>query len=362
MAGTVAAVEALPLSGAVPVPAQEARTGPGRTRRIPKPVIAAAATSGVVLMGLPLLLSQLGGGSGPAPGPARPPGYNQPDGGPDGFVPGADAPDGANPPSGGAVPGAAGVPGSGDGTTAAGPAAGQGPPTDTTANGTGQTPAQAGAGTGQPPTGGGSDAQPAGGNGSPVTSPAVPGDRSGQPPVAPPSPAQPGTKEYAAVAGPGCAGPGATFDWIPVRKDGWKGYDVGGYGSSGCNGDFYAMPMSGDSGRDAGNQVRWTFRTGAVTTGTCQVFVHIPNNGDVRAVGGKASYYSVHAGSTGGDPFLGSFTVNQPSQLGRWVAAGSFRITGGRLAVKLHDRGTGGSGSTYARHAAEALRVQCTGS
>ncbi|WP_306329958.1 hypothetical protein [Streptomyces venezuelae] len=86
-------------------------------------MIAAAATSGVVLMGVPLLLSQLGGGTGSGPGsvPPRPTGYSQADGGPGGFVPRADAPEKGSALPGTPAPGATNAPGK------TSPVAGKGP-------------------------------------------------------------------------------------------------------------------------------------------------------------------------------------------------------------------------------------------
>src|SRR5690242_12834375 len=66
-------------------------------QRLPKPMIAAAAASGVVLIGLALVLSQLPGGGGPhgGPGGPAPAGHAQQNGGPNGYVPVADARTGA---------------------------------------------------------------------------------------------------------------------------------------------------------------------------------------------------------------------------------------------------------------------------
>ncbi|MFF8409194.1 hypothetical protein [Streptomyces omiyaensis] len=348
-------------------------------RRLSKPMIAAAATSGVVLMGVPLLFSQLGGGSGPNPVPPRPTGYNQAGGGPDGYVPGVDAPE-----KGSALPGT-GAPGAAPGPRDGGP----GPANNPLA----KSAAGLGAGAGADGLGGGpvpTATKSTGSGGSrPTTGPTSDGSRStsGPTPTRPgPTPTRPGPTptetrvtapqqtsappakaQYSAVAGPGCAGSGATFTysgWYTDGKEGWQRYDTGGYGSSGCNGDFYSLPMSGHSGSDAGNALRWTFRTGDVTSGTCQVSVHVPNHSDIKAVGGKPSYYTVHAGATGNDPILKSFTVDQVSRRGQWISAGSVNVTRGLLTVKLHDRGLDWSGSkrTYAHHAGDAARVQCTAS
>ncbi|MEU4265522.1 hypothetical protein ACYCCF_02340 [Streptomyces argenteolus] len=345
--GTQAASDADGLAAEAAAPAARGESRPAR--RLSKPMIAAAATSGVVLMGVPLLLSQLGGGggSGPGPVPPHPSGYNQADG-PGGFVPRADAPgstagDGKDPLS-------KGVAGNGAGVGVDVPAGQQ--PTSSRAPGTGRGAAPVGAGRASGPT------SAAGGS-----APATPRETAGIP-QKPAGQAPPAKQQYSAVAGPDCAGAGAAFTysgWYSDGKEGWQKYGSGGYVGSGCNGGFLSLPMSGKAGSDSGKALRWTFRTGAVTSGTCQVSVHIPNNTDTKAVGGKPSYYTVHAGATGSDPILRSFNVDQQSLRGQWVNAGSVRVTGGVLTVKLHDRGLDWSGSqrTYAHHAGDAARVVC---
>ncbi|MGW6413955.1 hypothetical protein [Streptomyces sp. NPDC055055] len=340
------------------------------TRRLSKPMIAAAATSGVVLMGVPLLLSQLGGGgSGPDPASPRPTGYNQADGGPGGFVPRADAPEKGSSLPGAVAPGASAGPGKGPlakGVAGIGAGVGLGGPVAPTSTSSGAP----GGGQGAVPGGAARTPGPtsaAGGGSGSTTTPAKPGATAGTPqkPATQAPPAPPAKQEYSAVAGPNCAGTGASFTysgWYTDGKEGWQKYGSGGYVGGGCNGGFFSLPMSGKAGSDAGNALRWTFRTGAVASGTCQVSVHVPGNSDIKAVGGKPSYYTVHAGATGNDPILRSFNVDQPSRRGQWVSAGSVRITGGVLTVKLHDRGLDWSGSqqTYAHHAGDAARVQCT--
>ncbi|MER7952088.1 hypothetical protein ABTY59_32325 [Streptomyces sp. NPDC096079] len=342
-----------------------ARAEPRPARRLSKPMIAAAATSGVVLMGVPLLLSQLGGGSGSGPGsvPPRPTGYSQADGGPGGFVPRADAPEKGSTLPGTLAPGTTNAPGKTSPVAGKGPLAtsvagigagvGAGPaPTSTRAPGAGQSP---------DPT-----SAPGGGS-APTKVPAAPRETTAAPqkPATQAPPPPPAKARYAALAGPSCAGSGASFTysgWFTDGKEGWQKFSSGGHAGDGCNGSFLSLPMSGKTGSDAGNALRWTFRTGAVTSGTCQVSVHIPNNSDIKVVGGRPAYYTVHAGATGNDPILRSFNVDQPSRRGQWVSAGDVRITGGVLTVKLHDRGLDWSGSqqTYAHHAGDAARVQCT--
>ncbi|WP_435972363.1 hypothetical protein [Streptomyces sp. Qhu_M48] len=372
---------------AAAAPAATPRAVSRPAKRLSRPMIAAAATSGVVLMGVPLLFSQLGGGSGPGPVPPRPTGYNQADGGSDGFVPGVDTPE-----KGSSLPGAA-APGAATGGRGGGPGPANNPLAKSAAGlGAGAGVGSVGGGLGpaatqSPGTGEGSgDSRPSAGQtsgtgrtsapgGSRPTSGPTTGTRPSPTPtksretVSTPqkTPAPPAKAQYSAVAGPACAGTGASFSyngWYTDGKEGWQRYGSGGYVGSGCTGGFFSLPMSGSASKDAGHSLRWTFRTGAVTSGTCQVSVHIPNNSDIKAVGGKPSYYTVHAGATGNDPILRSFTVNQASSRGLWISAGGVSVTRGVLTVKLHDRGVDWSGSkrTYAHHAGDAARVQCTSS
>ncbi|MER8041259.1 hypothetical protein [Streptomyces sp. NPDC094032] len=318
---------------------------PRRTGRIPKPMIAAAATSGVVLMGLPLLLAQLGGGgSGPGPAPSRPAGFNQPESGPDGFVPGADQP--ANR----ALPGTLTVPGAATGSPSPAPAKGGGnkaaAPPETRPGGTGrQTDVRQSPAAKAPRTAATRQA----------TRPAA------KAPAPTPKPTAPAKKTYKAVAGSGCGGGGtgySRYGYWTNGKEGWLSSSSGGA----CGG-FDAMPMSGSATRDSGNYVLWTFRTGAVTTGSCQVSVFIPNVSDIKLVGGKPSLYTVRGAAAASGTVLGSFAVDQPSNRGAWVSGGTYRISGGALSVLLNDRGkdwTGSSTKTYAHHAASAVRVTCT--
>ncbi|MFB7614116.1 hypothetical protein ACFC1F_07590, partial [Kitasatospora sp. NPDC056181] len=111
--------------GLVAVPGQELEPpAPGEAgpRRISRPMIAAAAVAGLVLVGLPLVFSDLGGDD-PHPGADGPPpaGYTQQDGGGDGFVPGTDAHGNVGDPAQPA--GQPPQPGPGDGAAAAGGAA-----------------------------------------------------------------------------------------------------------------------------------------------------------------------------------------------------------------------------------------------
>ncbi|MFE4517538.1 hypothetical protein ACFRMQ_25460, partial [Kitasatospora sp. NPDC056783] len=128
-------------------------------------------------------------------------------------------------------------------------------------------------------------------------------------------------------------------------------------GGGGCGGQYTSVPMSGDRNKDDENSVVWTFNTGQVATGSCRLAVYIPNNGDLKAVGGAPAYYTVQNGSA----TLGSFSVNQQQNLGQWVSAGSHPVSGGRIAVVLHTRGVDWGSTAGAHLAASTVKADCTG-
>jgi translation initiation factor IF-2 len=159
------------------------------------------------------------------------------------------------------------------------------------------------------------------------------------------------------TAGPGC---GSSFAGVGSYSDGKAGWTSHG---SGCGSSFVSIPMSGNAAKDdAAAYGLWTIGTGAVRTGSCRVSVFVPG-GDVTQVGGQPSVYRVFDRfEIGKGQPIGGFQVDQVGSRGRWVDAGSFRVTGGKLAVQLLNRGQDWSGSTrtYAHHAAGAIKAQCT--
>ncbi|MEU3603085.1 hypothetical protein ABZ714_30900 [Streptomyces sp. NPDC006798] len=274
------------------------------------------------------------GGRGPGTGPARGPGLAGLSG-----LPGLGPV--AGPQDGGIAlpPGSAGGPASGGGPAAKAPAA-PGKKSPATNPGTGS------AGTKNPGT-------------KTPTAPATKTPAKSNPPKTSPTtpPAAPAT--YSHLIGLGCNTPGfATGDWYEDKKEGWLKH-WGSTKGNGCNGLFYSMPMSGSSKSD-GIWAQWKFSTGKVEKGLCAVRVYIPNVGDNDYVGGTPAHYTVYRAFTQkSSNQIGTFRINQPSRLGQWVDAGTYRISGGKISVVLDNRGSGADN----RHAAAApVRVDCTAS
>ncbi|MEV8095078.1 hypothetical protein [Kitasatospora sp. NPDC085879] len=325
-------------------------------RRSRKPMVFAAVAVGALLLGLPFVLP---GSGSKTPGAAA----DQPPAGVSGLgdplpTPGPDDPtavavpvDAALLPSGSASPT--------DGANGAGGASG--------ANGTaGPTTGATGAQNHQSATGGTSGGSTSGGtSGGAATGGSTGGSTSGGAPVVPlPNKGAPAAPTFTAVAGTGCTNAGIGYDqngWYTGGSSGWTTNTTGGYAGSGCSGKYVSVPMSGSASKDAGKSVLWAFTTNPVPSGHCKISVYIPNNGDVKAVGGKPAYYTVQRYFSTGEGTISAFTIDQTANRGKWVNAGTFPVTNGKIAVMLHDRGIDfGSGAEQAHHAASAVRADCS--
>jgi hypothetical protein len=297
-------------------------------RRLSRPMIAAAAFSGVALVGLSVLFAQMGG-----PGPAKSAQlvgsavFSRATSGP-GLLQGGTGP---------TVPATL--------QTHPSPNGGKSPQSAKSAHsgkpaGTGQT--TAATHSTQPGTSGGASTAPAG-TGSSAPPPAT----------------------YNAVGGHDCtdAGTGfAAYGWFDDGNSGFIGKASGGFTGDGCAGSYFAMPMSGADTDDTGNYILWTFDTDPVKVGTCSLKVYIPDVNDIIDVGGNPTYYTVQNSNTAYADTVGSFSIQQPSYLGQWVSEGSFPVSGSLLVVMLHSRGIDWTDTavTYAHDAADAIQVSCT--
>ena len=306
---------------------------PPRPGRVSKPMIVAAAVAGLVLVAAPFGVSRLLAAPSPVAVPKPMHSYGDQSVVVDGFVPDSTTQDALVPPTG---QGTAQVP-----AAVAAPA-----------------PAAAPVALAAAPKAAASGARPNAGQ-HPGTGAAAAAGGSANRAVAPAAAPPPAT--YAAVGGPSCTASGASTSKVGYYTDGKSGWltSSGGDTADGCGGQYYALPMSGDASKDDGNHFLWTFKTGAVHSGTCQVSVFVPTAA-IEYVGGDPAYYTVHD-STGTSDQVGSFTVNQVSDHG-WVSAGSFPVANGQFTVELHTRGQDWEGDkvTYAHLAAAQIRLRCT--
>ncbi|RKT84778.1 hypothetical protein SAMN05421805_12538 [Saccharopolyspora antimicrobica] len=292
-------------------PAKDSKVPARPGNRVSKPVIAAAAVAGLVLLSVPLLVMGLSKDNGPTQVQSVPAAFEDDAQAQSGFVPGV-AQEQSNP---GQVP----------------------PPPAPPVGSPNQPQAPAEGGTPPPP--------PAAGE---------------EPNRVQENPAPPAGPSFTAVTGPGCAAGGfSTPGYYTKGEAGWKTASSGGHAADGCNGSFNSLPMSGDPNKDGDNAAVWRFTTGDVRQGSCQVSVFVPRGGLTR-VGGNPSVYTVYRTDQTSNP-VGDFRIDQVRQQGGWVDAGRFPVSEGRLTIKLHSRGIDwtNDGPTYARHAAAQIKVAC---
>jgi hypothetical protein len=173
-----------------------------------------------------------------------------------------------------------------------------------------------------------------------------------------------GQTTFSAVTGPSCqTSATASFNpvgyWTESGLTGWLSHS-GGLASAGCSGTFLAMPMSGDSATSGGNGGSWLFTPGP-SAGTCTASVYIPAVSDPIYNGGASAYYSVSDALTGGHT-LGSATVDQAADAGKWVPLGQYPApASGVIQIQLSDRGVDwtASGPDYAHFSVDAAQLTC---
>ncbi|MER7415944.1 hypothetical protein ABT346_04010 [Micromonospora peucetia] len=198
-----------------------------------------------------------------------------------------------------------------------------------------------------------------GATGTPLPTPA-PGTSSGSAPA--PAPVAPKVT-FTEVGGYHCTSTGTRgfrhSGWYKDGDEGWYSTSTGGWGGDGCEGHFTSMPMSGFKTKDdSGLYGEWWFAVGA-STRSCAVSTYVPTTKDSRDVAGAPATYQVR--DIEGGPVKATFTVNQSANRGRWVASGTYAVTGGRIVVRVVNRGQDwdDSGRTLDHIGIAQLRVTC---
>jgi hypothetical protein len=166
---------------------------------------------------------------------------------------------------------------------------------------------------------------------------------------------------FAAVSGESCPQNSEHGYRVSGWASDWYSRSSGGWRSDGCGGQVVAVPMSGSATQDdPDNIIVWWFRPAAVRAGSCSVGVYVPDTGDPKDAAGKPAHYLVRAGADIDGDVIGQFDVNQSANQGRWVDAGSYGMTTGKLSVQLVTRGIDfGSGRDGDHLGVSALRVSC---
>ncbi|MBO4209037.1 hypothetical protein [Micromonospora echinofusca] len=147
--------------------------------------------------------------------------------------------------------------------------------------------------------------------------------------------------------------------WYSDGKRGWYSIGTGGWTANGCPGHYEAMPMSGSATKDdSGLYAEWWFAVGSATR-SCAASTYVPTTTDDRNVAGRPATYQVR--DVEGGPVRATFTIDQRANRGRWVSAGTYPVTGGRIVIRSVNRGIdwNASGETLEHIAVAQMRVTC---
>ncbi|MFG2525145.1 hypothetical protein [Streptomyces sp. NPDC048527] len=196
-------------------------------------------------------------------------------------------------------------------------------------------------------------------------------------PTSPSAPYQAGGvahgQTWTAIAGPSCAvsADGSTGFAVygyytgTSAATGWTTSASGGYTGDHCGGGYISVPVSGKAAAYNATQFAlWTYDFSTkFTQASCKVSTYVPTNSSRMYVGGDPAYFysygSDYALGTHTATPLGGYQVNQVAKQGRWVTAGAFDVTTGKVTIKMVDAGAD-SGSKHAHVAAAQVRLTCT--
>ncbi|MFC0439678.1 protein kinase [Kutzneria buriramensis] len=147
---------------------------------------------------------------------------------------------------------------------------------------------------------------------------------------------------FSATIGEGCPGNKSPQRVWDSGSSAWPQHT----GADGCGGSYYAAASVKND-----NTYYWSFATSPVTTGTCDVQVYVPTDGNLTT----SANYRVYNGPNAAT-YVTSFTVDQRDHQGQWVDAGSTAVptSGGSVQIQLTAHGSG-SGSM----AAGAITLTC---
>lgn len=189
------------------------------------------------------------------------------------------------------------------------------------------------------------------GPGYPQETPSAP-DRFGEPEPEPPPPGA----SFVEIAGAGCPETDSSGSYVAHRPTSAVQTLTGGWSAPGCRGTFWTVPMSGSATEpDSHTYALWWFRTGQVTSGHCVIWMYVPDGERENDVAGEPAHYHVIR-ARDDTTTVGSFSLDQTVNRGRWVAGGRFVLDSGEIAIKMLNQGEAAASERLG--AAQAL-VEC---
>jgi hypothetical protein len=167
---------------------------------------------------------------------------------------------------------------------------------------------------------------------------ATPPSASPSPPKTSPTPAAP-IVTFTAVGGYGCSS--ANTGYSSNDRDttqGWYSSGSGGWNKDGCSGAFDSMPMSGSATTaDPTQYADWAFTVGSASK-TCDLSAYVPKySGDAKRSAGNPAHYAI--GDSQGSAGKGTFTIDQIASGGKWLSIKTVAVSGGKLWVRVDNRG-----------------------
>ncbi|MCB5908060.1 DUF1616 domain-containing protein [Streptomyces pinistramenti] len=174
---------------------------------------------------------------------------------------------------------------------------------------------------------------------------------------------------FSALAGYGCPSNASAGIWtkdanFDKKEDGWLKTATGGYTGSGCTGRYLSVPMSGSATKyDPAQYVLWKFDYSAKIKGaaSCRLAVYVPDNPKILYVGGSPAKYAIYDADRSGGTATGSFDIDQVRNRGKWLSPGSFKVTSGRVTVRMFNTGIDYTSSTkHAHDVAAPIQLSCT--
>ncbi|MEE2040626.1 hypothetical protein Q8791_25745 [Nocardiopsis sp. CT-R113] len=172
---------------------------------------------------------------------------------------------------------------------------------------------------------------------------------------------------FLAVAGPGCqASPGASYAnegrWDSAEGTASWATRPGGYAQEGCDGNYEALPVSGDPERGNGQYATWTFTPGEAGV-VCELYVHVPDDESPLWISPEEAGYQLFSGPSAEGSPVAVFGIDQAGIRGGWVQVTGFTSPTEEFTVKLTNAGADALADqehTSSHVAASALRASCS--
>ncbi|MBV9449577.1 MAG: helix-turn-helix domain-containing protein [Streptosporangiaceae bacterium] len=155
---------------------------------------------------------------------------------------------------------------------------------------------------------------------------------------------------FTAVTGPGCDETLThnTDQYVPADRHPWRQGNGSGWTEDGCSGAFVYADTTGYADT-WGNTFTWSFRPAPDGQVRCTLQIFVPDSPGL----GFAQYF-VYDRNMNEDDRIGSFSIDQSRDRGRWMTEGPYTSPDGTVQLNLTDLGLG-----HHNVAAGPVKVSC---